>query len=123
MGAKTIHNDENRTKIEQIESILGLDQSKTVVSKIKIRIAELKNDFNESIQDEHYELLELTGLEAEELEYDKDPDRTELFENFKDTQYSIEYYEVESFMTALDEYFHGRYRVYCDVRDLEDLLK
>ena len=118
---KAVRNDENRTKIEQIEEILGLGD-KTVIGKINAKIAELEKEFNDSIESDYYELIDLTGLDAEDLYFKKDPDRTELFEAFKDNVYSVEYYEVETFMEVLDRYYKDRWHYLKLIRELKELL-
>jgi len=109
----------------QIEALIGASTGKSVVAKIKAKIKQLKDDFNEEVRDGNYYdyIVDYCGIERDEMTYDKYLDRYRVFEGFKDTQYSLELDEVEEFINETDYYFGDRRRVSHKIYLLEELLE
>lgn len=111
-------------KLSQIEEILGLKSSKTVVGRIEKKIQEYIEDFNDEVNGNVFsELMDFCGLEHEDLFYNATVDRDELWASFKNNQYELYYDEVETFISVIEDYFRSRRLTRNNIVKLQDLLE
>lgn len=108
----------------QIEALIGATTGKSVVAKLKTRIKELEDNFNEDVDNGNYdELIDTCGLDREELYYGKRFDRYELFDEFRNNNDYLYLDEIETFIQNLDDYESDRNRTARRIRDLREILE
>lgn len=107
----------------QIEALIGASTGKSVVARIKGKIKQLKDEFDESVNDGNYDyFVDYCGMERSELLYESSFDRYTIFSSYKDYNDYLYLDEIESFISEVDSYECDRNRVGRKIRDLKELL-
>lgn len=113
---------ELQAKLNQISQILGGQVG--LVQKIQNRVSAIKQEFNDSVDNNEFELIELAGLDNEELHYDNFISDEDLFCGFKERMGGqFDFYELEEFVDAVRDYKRERLKTKKRVIELEALLE